>query len=281
MLLIAFLCLSTLLQLSVANDEAILPNWPYNRTNVKSRSALPTESTGRPVTIPKENIDKMANVPFSALSTSNADVRKLIIDTHNYLRTLVKPSASNMLKMVWNDAAAQTAARYASQCIAGHSAPNLRTIPNFNCGENIFLSTFKASWDDVLKSFYSEVVDFIYGYGPRLPNIQTGHYTQLTWATSFQVGCAVAQCSNAKYTYNYVCHYCPPGNFNSSIGFPYKAGKACGDCPSSCENGLCTNPCPLQDWFANCKEFYSGQKCDADLDRDCPATCRCSKNQIK
>ncbi|CAH2245830.1 Hypothetical predicted protein [Pelobates cultripes] len=240
MLLIAFLCLSTLLHLSVANDEAILPNWPYKRINMRSRSALPTESTGRPVTIPKENIDKMANVPFSALSTSNSDVRKLIIDTHNYLRTLVKPSASNMLKMVWNDAAAQTAARYASQCIAGHSAPNLRTIPNFNCGENIFLSTFKASWDDVLKSFYSEVVDFIYGYGPRLPNIQTGHYTQLTWATSFQVGCAVAQCSNAKYTYNYVCHYCPPGNFNSSIGFPYKAGQACGDCPSSCENGLCS-----------------------------------------
>uniref|UniRef100_A0A8C5MRV7 SCP domain-containing protein n=1 Tax=Leptobrachium leishanense TaxID=445787 RepID=A0A8C5MRV7_9ANUR len=288
MLLIAFLCLFPFLQGSVAKDEAIMPSWTYEYVNYRNKitsridsSRIAQPSSGRPVTISKENIEKMVNVPFSALSTNNANVRKLIVDTHNDLRRSVRPTARNMLKMVWSDAAAQTAARYASQCIAGHSHPNLRTIPNFTCGENLFLSTFKASWDDVIKSFYSEVVDFVYGYGPRLPNLETGHYTQITWATSFLVGCAVAQCSNAQYAYYYVCHYCPPGNLNKMVGNPYKSGPACGDCPSSCDNGLCTNPCPFQNWYANCRDYYYGQKCAPDLDNDCPATCRCTKNEIQ
>ncbi|KAK1133586.1 hypothetical protein K0M31_011386 [Melipona bicolor] len=39
-------------------------------------------------------------VPVKLLRTSSSKVRQKIVDTHNYLRTQVKPSAANMLVMV-------------------------------------------------------------------------------------------------------------------------------------------------------------------------------------
>ena len=39
-------------------------------------------------------------VPVKLLRTSNSKVRQKIVDTHNYLRTQVKPPAANMLVMV-------------------------------------------------------------------------------------------------------------------------------------------------------------------------------------
>ena len=51
-----------------------------------------------------------------------------------------------------------------------------------------------------------------------------GHYTQLVWANTTQVGCGVTQCTtNSPFgggTWNYVvCRYSPPGNFTGQ--FPY------------------------------------------------------------
>ncbi|XP_053316659.1 cysteine-rich secretory protein 2 [Spea bombifrons] len=281
MLLLAFLCLSPFLQSCFAEYEAILPAWPSELTNAKNRNTLRLERAGRPVTIPVENIKKMENVPLSSLSTSNPNIRSMIIDTHNSLRKIVNPPARNMLKMVWNDEAARTADNYAKMCLPNHSEQNLRKITNFNCGENLFMSTFKASWDDVIKSFYSEVVDFEYGKGAKTPGVEIGHYTQLTWATSRQVGCAINYCANNNLPYRFVCHYCPPGNNLSSMGYPYKSGPTCGDCPAACDNGLCTNYCSYQDWFSDCFKYYHGQQCDASLEKDCPATCKCTNKEIK
>ncbi|XP_063297709.1 cysteine-rich venom protein pseudechetoxin-like [Pelobates fuscus] len=214
----------------------------------------------------------MLNVPFSSLLTSNEDVKKAIIFSHNEARRNAKPSASNMLEMVWDDDAAKKAEGYAKMCIAGHSPPSYRKISDINCGENVFLSSFKAAWEDVLQSFLSEAVDFDYGKGPKSPSLEIRHYTQMMWASSNRVGCGVAECSNNVFKYDYVCIYCPGGNDGDSIGFPYKSGPACEDCKSSCDKGLCTNPCPHQDKYADCKDYYHGQKCDASLEEDCPAT---------
>ncbi|XP_053316456.1 cysteine-rich venom protein TEL1-like [Spea bombifrons] len=240
MLLLAFLCLSPFLSSCFAEYEAILLGWPSEQANVNNQDTLCTETDGRPVTIPLENIKKMENVPLSSLSTSNPNVRSMIIDTHNSLRKIVNPPARNMLKMVWNDEAATMADNYAKMCLPNHSEPNLRKSTNFNGGENVFRSNFKASWDDVIKSFYSEVVDFEYGKGAKSPGVKIGHYTQLTWATSNQVGCAINYSSNNNLPYGFVCHYNPPGNNVSSMGYPYKSGPTCGDCPTACDNGLCS-----------------------------------------
>ncbi|XP_053567088.1 serotriflin-like [Bombina bombina] len=144
-----------------------------NKSTVASDSSLT-----RPPSIPLENILYMAKQPFSSLSTTNKTVRGIIVDAHNNLRRIVIPTAKNMLKMKWSDEAAKTAERWAKTCIQEHSKKELRKIPNFRCGENLFMSSYKASWKYVIQAFFDEYVDFDYGKGAKFVGAKIGHYTQ-------------------------------------------------------------------------------------------------------
>ncbi|XP_060128300.1 cysteine-rich venom protein pseudechetoxin-like [Zootoca vivipara] len=167
--------------------------------------------------------------------------RKQIVDKHNALRRGVQPSASNMLKMGWNSAAEANAKRWASNCQFGHSPSNQRVADGISCGENIFASSHATSWNDVIQDWYNEVKDFKYGVGAVRNGAVTGHYTQVVWHKSYLIGCSDAHCPQSFWKYLYVCQYCPAGNMVGSLKTPYKAGSPCGDCPGSCDNGLCTN----------------------------------------
>ncbi|XP_053567086.1 serotriflin-like [Bombina bombina] len=282
MMLVALLCLLTFLPNATVQADALLGSLLVEHTSTRfRRAASSTSSSGRPVSIPTENILNMVNVPFSTLSTSNSSVRNIIVDTHNNLRRKASPPAKNMLKMIWNNEAAKTAERWAKTCNQHHSPTEVRQIPNFGCGENLFLSSFKASWKDVIESFYSEVVDFQFGKGAKIDGQEIGHYTQVMWYSSYQVGCYVAECPSSQYQYYYVCHYCPSGNNVKSMGNPYEIGSPCGACPNGCDNGLCTNYCRVQDYYGNCKDFKGSCITDASVRKDCPATCQCNNNEIK
>ncbi|KAM9562382.1 LOW QUALITY PROTEIN: cysteine-rich venom protein TEL1-like [Guaruba guarouba] len=176
---------------------------------------------------------------FDALSTNRTDQQNLIVDTHNTLRRGVKPTASNMLKMEWNAPAAKNAQNWANECTLRHSPASMRKT-NVQCGENLFMSTGPFSWSDVIQSWYNEEENFEYGIGAKTQGAVIGHYTQVVWYNSHQIGCAVAFCPNRTYKYFYVCQYCPMGNLISSIQTPYKKGEPCGDCPDACDDGLCT-----------------------------------------
>ncbi|KAL8195014.1 UNVERIFIED_CONTAM: Cysteine-rich secretory protein LCCL domain-containing 2 [Gekko kuhli] len=107
-----------------------------------------------------------------------------------------------------------------------------------------------------VQSWYDEVKDYTYPYAhecnPWCPERCTGpmctHYTQIVWATTNKVGCAVNVCKsmnvwgetweNAVYL---VCNYSPKGNWIGEA--PYKHGRPCSECPPSygggCQNDLC------------------------------------------
>ncbi|NXU45236.1 CRVP2 protein, partial [Drymodes brunneopygia] len=176
---------------------------------------------------------------LSALSSSRAEQQKLIVDRHNALRREVKPTASNMMKMDWCPPAAENAQNWANQCTLEHSPPDRRTTTVL-CGENLFMSSAPLSWSDVVQSWYNEVKDFEYGTGAKTEDAKVGHYTQVVWHNSRYVGCGLAFCGNSTYKYFYVCQYCPAGNLISSLKTPYTEGEPCGDCPNSCEDGLCS-----------------------------------------
>uniref|UniRef100_A0A3Q2DQD9 Cysteine rich secretory protein 3 n=1 Tax=Cyprinodon variegatus TaxID=28743 RepID=A0A3Q2DQD9_CYPVA len=131
-----------------------------------------------------------------------------IVNKHNTLRRGVNPTASNMMKMSWNKEAAANAQAWAATCSMQHSSSSSREITS-GCGENLYMSSSKNTWSNAIQTWYNEVKDYRYGVGSTNGGV-VGHYTQVVWAKSNQVGCAMAYCPNSKYKYFYVCHYCPP-----------------------------------------------------------------------
>ncbi|CAN0306966.1 unnamed protein product [Lampetra fluviatilis] len=216
------------------------------------------------------------------LDTSSPDVQLAIVRLHNELRANVTPLPTNMLKMEWNSIAGNNSLAWAKRCILNHSPANNRKTPGFQCGENIFLATGPLSWQDAVLDWYNEADEpgFIFGKGAAAPG-DIGHYTQVVWYSSFQLGCGVSYCPEAIYKYVYVCHYCPAGNLNTRLSRPYDEGSPCGSCPNDCEDDLCTNACPYRNLYANCDPMKKIYGCaptgNGKIIRSyCPASCFCS-----
>ncbi|OCT79078.1 cysteine-rich venom protein TEL1 [Xenopus laevis] len=227
-----------------------------------------------------KNAVESADPPFSSISADNSTVKQIIIDAHNAYRRNASPTAQNMLKMVWNKDAAQNAGNWSATCSMSHSTSDKRKIPGFSCGENLFMSSYPATWDVAIKAWYDEYINFEYGVGPKSSGLVIGHYTQVMWYNSYNVGCSVSYCPQSTYKYFYVCQYCPAGNMAGSINTPYKSGPRCTDCPGACDNFLCTNSCPYQDIYSTCKIYISYCNSIASIRDGCKATCLCTNNQI-
>ncbi|KAF0028147.1 hypothetical protein F2P81_019234 [Scophthalmus maximus] len=144
-----------------------------------------------------------------------------ILDYHNKVRGKVFPPASNMEYMVWDDTLAKTSEDWAHACLWEHGPPHLLRF----LGQNLSVRTGRyRSILQLVKPWYDEVKDYSFPYprdcNPRCPLRCYGpmctHYTQMVWATSNKVGCAVHTCHNMnvwgsvwkRATY-LVCNYSP------------------------------------------------------------------------
>uniref|UniRef100_T1H5I9 SCP domain-containing protein n=1 Tax=Megaselia scalaris TaxID=36166 RepID=T1H5I9_MEGSC len=165
-------------------------------------------------------------------------VQQRIVTLHDYFRNKVSPPAPICLK--WHKGAAKTAQKWAQQCtFLTHDSHNGRYVHNFgSCGQNIFVSTHKVPWQFVLNSWYIERQNFT--YGSRRNSLKAvGHYTQMVWASTHKVGCGIAKCMrgpDGRPFYNYVCNYCPIGNYKDRFYKPYEVGNQCGACRGSCKS---------------------------------------------
>ncbi|XP_070588619.1 cysteine-rich venom protein LIO1 [Erythrolamprus reginae] len=219
-------------------------------------------------------------IDIDSQSPRRPEIQNLIVDTHNSYRRSVSPTATNMLKMEWYPEAAASAERWAYQCVYDHSQDYERVIDGIQCGENIFKSSNVRPWTEVLQSWYDEYRNFVFGVGANPSDSVIGHYTQIVWYKSYRVGCAVAYCPSNPYNYFYVCQYCPAGNFAGQTATPYNSGPTCEDCPSACDDRLCTNPCTRQNDFTNCNDLVRQSGCqDEWMKSKCSASCFC-KNKI-
>ncbi|KAL2084429.1 hypothetical protein ACEWY4_019947 [Coilia grayii] len=211
--------------------------------------------------------------------TENSTVQEEIVNVHNAFRRAVEPTASNMLKMSWNQTVADSAQQWVDKCELRHGPSSSRLVGNYECGENLFKSTAVQSWTTVITAWNNEVQHYQYPTGST--NGQPiGHYTQVIWYSSYQVGCGVAKCGSV---YFYGCHYYRAGNFYSGgVAIPpYTEGEPCAACPSSCEDKLCTNPCPYINKFINCPALKQQAGCTNSYVRAvCPALCLCESEII-
>ena len=149
-----------------------------------------------------------------------------------------------MVKLAWDDDLAQVAQGWVDQVHFAHN-PN-RTAQygalaggSTYVGENLalYLTTSPSPPDIVgfaLDAWFAEQQDYIYGRFQGSGS--TGHYTQLVWADTHGVGCALAVCPGSAFGYSdaftgyyLACDYAQGGNF---IGYyPYEAGPTASQCP--------------------------------------------------
>ena len=132
-----------------------------------------------------------------------------MVDRHNYWRSKVGTTP-----VVWSDKVATFAQAWATElakrgCEMEHR-PRKGKWNGSAYGENIYWSSgIKNQAMDVVDDWASEVVyyDSISG---KCKNDVCGHYTQLVWNKTTEIGCGMAKCGNQEI---WVCNYNPPGNY--------------------------------------------------------------------
>ncbi|KAF4079932.1 hypothetical protein AMELA_G00184040 [Ameiurus melas] len=167
------------------------------------------------------------------------------VKEHNQARSNVTPSASYMRYMTWDHDLAVLAKKWAGNCLFEHNPVRAHPVLT-SVGENIWAgappSSFKTKY--AIQRWVNEVKD--YDYNNLYCSKVCGHYTQVVWATTYKVGCAVIECPGGvrKTSFShipgviFVCNYATTGNYARQK--PYKEGQSCSECgQEKCVNNLC------------------------------------------
>lgn len=150
-------------------------------------------------------------------STADSPFAREMISAHNSVRISATPTPSPLLSpLTWSTTAASKAQAWADQCTFNHN-PNLG-----NYGENIAAAAppNTNTTAGVVQDWASEAANYNYGLNTCAGGKVCGHYTQIVWRDTKQVGCAMKVCTtNSPFTgfpqwQFWVCDYSPPGNFN-------------------------------------------------------------------
>ncbi|XP_037703299.1 GLIPR1-like protein 1 [Choloepus didactylus] len=137
------------------------------------------------------------------------------VKAHNDFRGQVSPSAADMKYMTWDEGLAKTAKAWTRGCVFKHNtclSKKNGCHPDFQfVGENIWLGgvgTFNPR--NAITSWYNEVK--FYTFRNNSCSKVCGHYTQVVWANSYKVGCAITICPNlgGRNTGLFACNYAPP-----------------------------------------------------------------------
>jgi len=205
----------------------------------------------------------------TVLRELSSDAQQAIVDKHNELRRKIakgeetsnlaggnQPPASNMRKLVWNDELAVIAQRWADQCTFDHD-DSRHKADGTKAGQNLFLkgSSNQYTFDELMQTVADESTLAWYlevespGYNsndidPFKNPGAAGHYTQVVWAETEEIGCGFTYYNEKVGPFNafkqlVVCNYAKNGNTLSKA--MYLQGEACSQCSEgySCEDGLC------------------------------------------
>lgn len=127
-----------------------------------------------------------------------------ITNAHNEVR-----AAHGVAPLEWDDDLAAVARSWAEGCQWGHNDGRSESFPGY-VGENIYGASFTPSGLEVTSSWASEEAD--YDYDSNSCSGVCGHYTQIVWADSTKLGCAIASCPDGQVASFVVCDYSPGGN---------------------------------------------------------------------
>ncbi|PIA25036.1 hypothetical protein AQUCO_13300025v1 [Aquilegia coerulea] len=112
----------------------------------------------------------------------------------------------------WNTTLANYAKNYSQQrsgdCELIHSQGPYGENIYWGQGEGVIdAAAAMKAWVD------GEVVNYDYNSNSCEFGKQCGHYTQIVWKDTTQLGCGTAKCSDAENKVFITCNYYPPGNY--------------------------------------------------------------------
>lgn len=126
-----------------------------------------------------------------------------ILSAHNTIR-----ANYNAPPLFWDANLAINASSWAKKCVFKHS--------DMMWGENMALS-YETNISSIVAMWYNmEVCKYNYSN----PDFSTGHFSQLVWASTKYVGCALVGPPNCTVINQFVnatmliCEYNPPGNID-------------------------------------------------------------------
>ncbi len=143
-----------------------------------------------------------------------------ITEAHNAIRAMVQ-TQTPLPALAWSDALEATAKTYGMMCLNADGNSIMDHNPNrsmghpYYVGENIYASGGTATGQAAVAKWAEEKANYHY---PDGYSAQTGHYTQIVWRTTREVGCALVNCPNIGFPSTVICDYGPGGN---SGGAPY------------------------------------------------------------
>lgn len=139
-------------------------------------------------------------------SGNSGSFEQTMLSIHNQDRAM-----HSAQPLTWDDTLASAAQSWASKCQWEHT-------PNNPYGQNIAAGTgsnYGAA--DAANMWYNEISQYNFGSGQY--SDATGHFTQMVWAGTSKLGCAIQACSASQMglgssgSANFVvCNYDAPGN---------------------------------------------------------------------
>jgi pathogenesis-related protein 1 len=128
--------------------------------------------------------------------------KQQLVDEHNKWRTEVGNDS-----LIWSEDLSKVAQKWADNlaktCNMYHSSTDY--------GENIYWTMTTATPVDVV-TLWADEKQYYSGQKISESNyMKFGHYTQLVWYDTTEIGCAKATCKGGGEIW--VCNYNPPGNY--------------------------------------------------------------------
>ncbi|MEN9848646.1 MAG: hypothetical protein RL368_1386 [Pseudomonadota bacterium] len=173
------------------NTQAIRPNTSQPMKQINPDVAVKM----------RENTRSAMNAPVQEMGEPTQFMG--MIAAHNYWRNRV-----NVPALIWSSTLANVAQQWANQ-LQSLGCPMQHSRNNY--GENLAsFSNMNASPQIVAGMWADERVDYNYNNNSCRAGKQCGHYTQMVWRETKELGCGVASCGNEQI---WVCNYAPAGNY--------------------------------------------------------------------
>ncbi|MEM9538662.1 MAG: pathogenesis-related family 1 protein [Cyanobacteria bacterium P01_E01_bin.42] len=188
-------------------QEAILTGWRWQSSTGEEYSLSYTANGSTESGVTRDRILTLEQARQRGIATNVYDLAsqtgiEQMLNAHNKWRDTV-----NVPHLQWSPTLANYAQEWANKLLRENKFEHRQNPPY---GENLAAASGQQlSPERVVDMWGNEVQDYNYNNNSCQPGKMCGHYTQVVWESTREVGCAMARNNNREV---WVCNYDPPGN---------------------------------------------------------------------